>query len=1059
MLSRGSCAPVLAVCLVVFAEARAEEPPEARQSYAVATGFLRRGLNDAAVAEYRRFLAACPECEHAALAQYGLAVALQRLGRCDEALAAAGPLAQREAFEFAAEAAWIVAHCRLAAGQTDPAVEALTSLTSRFPRHELADDAAAALVDALFAAERYEPAAAAAARFAERFSDSPLLERVTYLRGAAEAARGRWEAVAALFEPYLRDRPDGPFAAHAALTLGQAFQGLGRRPDAARCFELALRCAEQRGDTRLLPDALLGLATAQAQCGETDAARQALERCAREFPGAPRLPLAQFQVAGALLEAGQAAPAAELLGRLSGAAEVPPDELAYRLGKCALRLDDLDRCDQTLTAALAEFPESPLRPLMVYDAAVARSRAGRADAAARLLRDELPALRGHMLEPGALVLLASCEFELKQFESALNACREFLGRFRSHERAAETELLAAECLRLLGRRAEAVDAWRAFLERHADHPRADDAALRLGLALHEAGRMEEGIAVLKRVEALAERDARFVAASAALADAHYARGEWTDAIAGFERYLANASAAAGPEVLLKLSLSLEHSGRLDDAARTCAQMIAEHPGSPQAETARFELGEILLKLDRKPEAAAALEDLLRRHPGTPLAGHAALRLARIAQDIGDHVKAAERCRRALDGPVRVDRELAAALRWQLAAAVEASGDQAAAEEAWDAFAREHPESPRATEAQARRGIALARLGRCDEALAALDSAVADHKPALDASLAAQAHYERAGCLRRAGRDEDAAQALRAVLGFESQGVLAAHAALELAELEARAGRHEAAAELLAPLVASADGAGLIPEPLREAATYRLAASWFAAQRFDDAARGFSRFQERFPDSRQAASAAYFAGESRFRSGDAKSAIDHLTRAARDADAELAAPALLRLADCHAALERWPDAERVNLEYLSRFAKGERSVQARFGLAWSREQQKRFDEAIEDYRVVVAAAQAEISARAQFQIGECLFASGRHEQAAAELLKVDILFQSPQWSAAALYEAGRCFEKLGQLAQAREQFTQVTTRFADTRWAKLADAALRALAQKAPPGRRVGDSPD
>jgi TolA-binding protein len=1059
VLSRRACAPIATTLLIALSAVRADESAEARQSYAAATAFLRRGLNEAAVDEYRRFLAACPDCEDAALAHYGLAVALQRLGHCDEALAAVRPLAEREGFAFAPEATWIMAQCRLEAAQTELAIEALESLVARFPQHDLADDAGAALVDALYAAGRHEHAAAAAARFAERYADSSLLERVAYLRGLAEAARGRWDTVATLFEQYVRERPDGPFTAHAALTLGQACQQLGRLPEAARCFELALRCAEQRGETRLLPDVLLGLAVARAQSGETDAAQQALERCAREYPNAARRPLAQFHVAGALLEAGQVAPAAELLSRLSGAADVPQDQWAYRLGKCALRLGDAERCDQTLTAALAEFPQSPLRPLMTYDAAVARSRAGRPDAAARLLCDEREALRGHALEADALVLLASCAFDSRQFDAALSACREFLGGFASHERAPEVELLAAECLRLAGRESESIDSLRVFLERRPDHPRSGEAALRLGLELHEAGRMEEAISALKQVEALAEHDARFVAALAASADAQYALGAWTDAIAGFERYLANANATATPDVLLKLALCHERAGHAEAAARACTRLIAEHPESPQAAQARFELGDALLKLDRKADAAAAFEDLLRRHPETPLAGHAALRLARTAQELGDAAKAAEHCRRALEGPTRFDRELSAALRWQLATAVEASGDHAAAAEAWQAFAREHPEPPRATEAQARRGIALARLERCDVALAALDSAAADGEPALDDSLAARVQYERAGCLRRAGRDDEAADALRAVLRLDSHGLLAAHAALELAELEARAGRHEAAAGLLAPLVAAADGAGRIPDALLEAAAYRLAASWFVAQRFNDAAREFARFVERFPESKQAASAGYFAGEARFKTGDVQGAVDYLARAARQGNAELAEPALLRLAECHGALQRWPDAERVNLEYLSRFPTRERAVEARFGLAWSREQQKRFDEAIEDYRLVVAAAQSGISARAQFQIGECLFAAGRHEQAAAELLKVDILFQTPQWSAAALYEAGRCFEKLGQLAQAREQYTQVTTRFANTEWAKLADAALNDLAQQGPPGRRVGDSPD
>ena len=104
----------------------------------------------------------------------------------------------------------------------------------------------------------------------------------------------------------------------------------------------------------------------------------------------------------------------------------------------------------------------------------------------------------------------------------------------------------------------------------------------------------------------------------------------------------------------------------------------------------------------------------------------------------------------------------------------------------------------------------------------------------------------------------------------------------------------------------------------------------------------------------------------------------------------------------------------------------------------------------EYRRVAAGHQGPTAARAQFQIGECLFAQGKHEEAARELLKVDILYAYPEWSAAALYEAGRCLEATGKAADARAQYEQVVQKHGDTRWAKLAGERLSAKPAAAPP---------
>jgi TolA-binding protein len=104
----------------------------------------------------------------------------------------------------------------------------------------------------------------------------------------------------------------------------------------------------------------------------------------------------------------------------------------------------------------------------------------------------------------------------------------------------------------------------------------------------------------------------------------------------------------------------------------------------------------------------------------------------------------------------------------------------------------------------------------------------------------------------------------------------------------------------------------------------------------------------------------------------------------------------------------------------------------------------------EYAKVTATHQGPTAARAQFQIGECLFAQNKHEEAVRELLKVDILYAYPEWSAAALYEAGRCFEALNQPDKAREQYRQVREKHAQTQWAGLAAKRLSAITKEPEP---------
>jgi len=245
-----------------------------------------------------------------------------------------------------------------------------------------------------------------------------------------------------------------------------------------------------------------------------------------------------------------------------------------------------------------------------------------------------------------------------------------------------------------------------------------------------------------------------------------------------------------------------------------------------------------------------------------------------------------------------------------------------------------------------------------------------------------------------------------------------------------------------------------PSELREQGSYQLAVCEFESKRYKIAVELFDEFLARFPDSSLVASASFLAGEANFQEGRFDAATAHLKRVVEQHSSDAVfAPALLRLAECHAQAQRWSASERAYADYLDRFAGSPQWFQAQFGLGWAREQQKRYDEAIRAYETVVAKHQGPTAARALFQIGECLFAQNRFDEAARELLKVDILYAYPEWSAAALYEAARCFERMNKTAEAQDHFRQVAEKHGETRWAQLATQRLSELSAAASvPGR-------
>lgn len=1044
MLSRTRIYPWLVVFLLATSASVRGAPPDSAKAggdartLAAANGFLSRGLYDLAIEEYLRFLETNPDHPDSATARYGLGVAFFRSNKLPESADALAPLEGKEGFAFAVEVAVLLGQCRLAAGDFAGAAESFQKVERKQRSHALADDATSQLIEALFRANDAAGAAKAADRFVTNWPDSPQLDRALYFGGLASFKLGDHAASARRFAEVCEKRPDSPFAAHSELLLAQSLQAMSKSQAAG-----AYRKVLSRGNSPYRDEAALGLAAILRREGDFKGAADLLVPLADKDSKAPLSREAAALLAHVRFDQGDYAAALELFDWTKGAADAQ-----YWCAKCKLRLNRPDDAAGDIKAAIDESPSSPLLAEMWYDLAVAQHRSGDRKAAARSLKTFRERFANHELMPMALQLSAAVAHESGEYQRSLEFCATFLAKEQESPIRASVQFLVGENEFLLGRYAKAIDSFRKFLADFPADDRAPVAKYRLGMSLYQRQSYDEAYAVLGPLQK--EKGApSFSALRLAIGDIEFRRGEWRAAREHFDAYLASGDdRAATDEALLKAGLCEARLGRLDAAAARFSTIIEKHAQSPHALQARFERGQAYLLRKEYPKAAADLEEVVTADADSPFAAPARRHLAAIAAQQGDYSAAARGFEEWADSAKGDDK---AEAFYQQGVALAASKDAKAAQRVFQKVIRQHAKSPRADAARAQLILLLARANQCDEATGLFEKL---NTKAVDPPLLRSAEYERAWCLKTGGRVEEAAKAFRALIEESDGDAVAAHAMVDLAELEAGGGRYEEAARWLTSCqkIESAGTVELAPA-LREQALYKLGIAHFKLNDFSRAAEVLGRFEQTFVKSDLLPSATYFRGESLYHTGDFAAAADCFDRvAAGRKEGDETEAALLRAGECRAKLQQWAKSESAFASFLDRFKLHEQWYQAEFGLGWARENQSQYSDAVKCYRRVVERHQGPTAARAQFQIGQCLFAEKKLNEAVAELLKVDILYAYPDWSAAALYEAGRCFEQLNKTAEAKRQFQTVSEKYKSTKWAELATARLDALASSKVPGR-------
>lgn len=1012
--------------------------------YRSGLAFLNRGLYADAAKELEGFLAATVAGPESATARYSLALCLVHLGRHAEAseqldlLEKALAATPSTPFEFARDARWLRVKCAAALGEHARVADLLDdheleteaeAAQSRGTKESVAwlddpraESAEAQRIESNIRCGRIDRARELATRFVSRWPASPARNRAELWLASVELRDARWVDVCRRIEGV-----ETRWSAESATA----------PPDPRRDADQAA----------LTTWAASMEAQARHALGDHAKAIAAAERCLARNPSTEVALAVRSIRAEGLFERKQWAAAADAFDELLPALTAADQIAATRLKRAAAlsRHGDRVAAAEALTLAHASMAKNPAllaawRNLAIElgDAAVDAGDDERGQAAYASVLDDPSATLEAPLRRDLLLRRASALHRLARREEAVALYAVLLSDNADSPEMSiirHAAFARAQALLELGRNADAAEALEVFLNLPAAE--RDDAALR-----HAGVAREQAL----HLALLAGSASGMLRHSRALLDGH----------------------ALDPVAPLPTDLLLQAAIHLVDGRASAGRAVDTAQVDQLLNALRTALGDGTNSRADTSATRLLISALLVTTAAARHDHHTVLeRFESFASKGGTTAETRNAVANASPGQLPTD-----LVRWHLAHAVHAAGH------------------------------ANAALGRVDEASRCWQSLVAPHKPDTPdepAELRAGAALELAREASAKGDDE-------AVLRF-----------LDVCE-RCKASR------LPRDLTESADTSA--PERtswpaelderllyLRGLAAVRLARNTAAAQatapqilRLDQAIADLGEFRERFAASPLYADATLLRTEALLARGRPAEAADDLAslvaalqreiaaprggaNASRSDRAELLTAALLRLGDAASRASRHAESERAYEGYLNLLAARPQHngspraasphddlwASARFGQAFAREQDGRLDGAVELYRDIVANHHGFTAARAQFQIGECLFALGRLEDALREFIRLDALFAAPgegdagvldagasaarfPLDGAALFEAARCLRLLGRRGEARTQFEEVVRRFPNGPWAARSRDAAAELAPDPLPGQSLAAPP-
>ena len=545
------------------------------------------------------------------------------------------------------------------------------------------------------------------------------------------------------------------------------------------------------------------------------------------------------------------------------------------------------------------------------------------------------------------------------------------GRYRPEARFRRAWLLDR-----LGRRLEALAAWQEIAGDEGD-PHRVEALYRLGTAFLGDGDVAAALEHLTRARNALDAGAPAPEAveagvDLALALALRRAGDLEKAEQAFLRFLLKHPDHQGaPAARLALAWTLLERGKPREAVMRFRWILGAQPPPEHLGPARYGLAKALIALGDLPGASAVVRDLEAQPDARPWLGWAWADLAWADLEREDYQKALEGYRAALD--------------------------------VWGGTGRET--------LVYMEGECLYLLGRFQEAATALVR-VPTESPLRPAAL------HRAGqCLLLAGQPGRAAELFEKVLRRFPRYEERDRVRVWLGEARFREGDLDGAREAFSRVPRT--------RPAYAQALYGLAWVAFQQERWDEAARWFQTFLQRYPDDPNRDEALLTLARAHFNRRELRAALATLSRLEGEARQPRYRSAARYYRGWMLARSGNATAARAVLgSLIEEEPDGPYTARARHTLAWMDFEAGDYEQALAGFRTVAeTAADPGLAAEARIKVADCLYNLGRY----AEALKA---YASLPEGADARFGQALCLVQLGDVKGLRSSVEAFTRRYPD-----------------------------
>ncbi len=227
-------------------------------------------------------------------------------------------------------------------GQREDGSKVLTELVERYPTSSFAADAQFEIAMRSYDAERYEEAAEEFRRVVSQFPGFSAADRAHYLMAEAYRLAGLTRDAELSYEQFLTFFPESEFRPMVHFYLGSIRFEKGEYLRAAIDFTGNI---DGEAPKDIAAAALFNMALCRRMLGETEQARESLERYRKEYSANDERAVdIAYQLGDIHEKAGRTAEAIEEYKRAAAAKPAEPllTELHYRIGFCREQLEDLE---------------------------------------------------------------------------------------------------------------------------------------------------------------------------------------------------------------------------------------------------------------------------------------------------------------------------------------------------------------------------------------------------------------------------------------------------------------------------------------------------------------------------------------------------------------------------------------------------------------------------------------------------------------------------------------------------------------------------------------------